>query len=103
MPQSALSSFVGVYLDEDLIEAYVDEFDAADAFRREQPARAVELADEIDQLLASRDSESEILAELQRFGLNIVPEGGIGYREWLTQIARRVRSRDGDATGPGEI
>lgn len=91
MSRSALATFVGVYLDEDLFEAYGDEYEAADAFVAEQPRHAATLAAEIDQLLRSNADESALARQLRDLGLGI-NTGDVTYREWLTHIANHVRT-----------
>jgi len=89
--RSALATFVGVYLDEDLFEAYRDEYEAADAFVNEQSRHAATLAGEIDQLLRSHADESALASHLGDLGLGINTDG-LTCREWLTRIADRVRA-----------
>jgi hypothetical protein len=88
--RSALATFIGVYLDEDLFEAYVDEFEAADAFLVEQPTHAANMAREIDQLLASHPDEGSLATFMNSLGMGIDTDG-LTNHEWLNKIADRVR------------
>lgn len=91
MDRSALATFVGVYLDEDLFEAYADEFEALAAFMAEQPEHSSKLPGEIDELLASDPSDAELRIVLRDLGMGIDTNAAT-YREWLAKIADRVRA-----------
>ncbi|GAA4737059.1 hypothetical protein GCM10023350_21260 [Nocardioides endophyticus] len=91
MSRSALSTFVGVYLDEDIFENYANEFEAVDDFAGKNPELASKLPAEILSVLGTHDDEASLEALLQEFGIGIDTDG-LTYREWLTQIADRVRA-----------
>ena len=88
---SSLEYLLGNYFHQDLYEVHGGEWAALDAFIRDDPHRASEVAQQIDAVLASNDAE---LAEyVERTGCEYVPTGG--YRAWLAEIAQRVRTATG--------
>ena len=67
------------------VQANVDEFIVED------PELAALLPAEVSRVLAELDEE-ETRALVVRLGAEIRPPSGVTYREWLTQIADRVRA-----------
>jgi len=88
---SVLEQLIGAYLNQDLFDLYPDVMAGVDDFVTEAPDLAVALPGEIDRVLAAYPGEAELKTLLTQLGVGFVP-GDITYREWLTQIADRVRA-----------
>lgn len=88
---SALGQLVGAYLNQDLFDFYPDVMAAVDDFVADAPDLAVILPSDIDRVLAGHPRDDELNAVLARYGVGFLPDER-GYREWLTQIADRVRA-----------
>jgi len=92
MEKTALEYLLGSYFHQDLDAEFGDEWGAVDHFIVSDSHRAARVAAEIDRLLSSLKSESELKAFVEAAGAEFLPvfyEGG--YREWLTKIAQRCR------------
>ena len=89
--ESAFAVFAGAYLNQDVFDFYADEFAATDDFVRQDPDLAVQLLGEIRDALGRYPDEVGLKGFLDDLGVEIGP-GDITYREWLTQIADRVRA-----------
>ncbi len=90
MEAPALRQFMGGYLHQDFdVVGTVEE--NLELFARTSPRLADALPLEIDHLLAEDRSEAELEDLLDEMGCQAAPPSGTTYREWLTQIADRVR------------
>lgn len=89
--RSALATLMGGYFHQDVFDIYPDEFAAVDDFARSAPAYAATLPDEIADVLRRLPNEDALETYLAQLGCAI-DSGDVTYREWLTQIADRVRS-----------
>jgi hypothetical protein len=86
----ALWHLVGVYFNQDWLEDYADEDAAIGAFIDESDDLVALLPVEIVSVLAAYPTESDLKAYIDSQGCEYRPVGKT-YREWLTQIADRVR------------
>ncbi|ABL83232.1 MULTISPECIES: contact-dependent growth inhibition system immunity protein [unclassified Nocardioides] len=90
METRALRHFMGAYLhqDFDLVGSVEDNLAL---FVRQSPALAAALSDEVADLLAHPFTDGELERLLDEMGCEASPPVGKTYRDWLTQIADRVR------------
>jgi hypothetical protein len=88
---SPLADLVGGYFHQDVFDVYPDEFAAVDNFVKSAPDLAAGLLSDIADLLANETTEDGLRGHLETLGIAIEP-GDLTYREWLTQIADRVRA-----------
>lgn len=93
--ESALAVFVGAYLNQDLFDLYEDEFAALDDFAMQDPKLVRSLPDEITAAVQRNPDEDSLRRFLGELGIEVEPSSGLTYREWLTQIADRVRATTG--------
>ena len=89
----ALDQLMGAYFHQDW-DSDGDEWDVLELFRSDEPVLAAKLPVEIERTLAAYPDETRlksfILDELG--GCFAADWDGGTYREWLTQIADRVRA-----------
>jgi ABC-type multidrug transport system fused ATPase/permease subunit len=87
----ALWHLMGAYLHQDYAyDGTVD--DNIDLFVSDTPDRAPALPAEVERALRELSSEAELEAFVDALGCQINAPRGLTYREWLTQIADRVRA-----------
>ena len=92
MNQTALAYLLGSYFHQDIDLEFVDEWGAVDHFIEFDSHRAVQVPTEIDALLATHSSESQLKEYVHSAGAEFVPvKYRGGYREWLAEIGRRCR------------
>jgi hypothetical protein len=97
-PTPALRHLLGAYLNQDWFDFYADEKSAVDDFVKESPDFVDGLPSEIDRLLSEATNDPQLETYLVSIGCEYQPSPDLGYREWLKQIADRVRSA---VTTPG--
>ena len=88
----ALYHLLGAYLNQDWFDFYATEDDAVDAYVKETPDLVDRLPNEIDELVAQYSTDPELELYLDSIGCEYRPSADLGYREWLRQIADRVRA-----------
>lgn len=91
MKTPALSQLMGAYLHQDYdATGTIDE--NVDLFVRGEIELAPALPSEVDWVLAAYRGEEELEAFVEDLGCEVLPPDDLTYREWLTQIADRVRA-----------
>lgn len=90
----ALRHILGAYFNQDWADFYSTDAETVDAFVQETPGYRDALPGEIDWVLTACSDDDELEAYLDSQGCEYIPQG-VGYREWLQQIAERVRAADG--------
>lgn len=89
MTYPALRHLMQAYLHQDYdLVGTVDE--NLDAFVSEDPGLAERLPGEVDELLATTTEDGDLRNAVREMGCQLRPEQGT-YRDWLQQIANRVR------------
>ena len=90
----ALGSLLGAYFHQDWDLDSEDEWAVLELFVAREPSLTAHLPGEIDQVLASRPTENDLRALVvdELGGYFLADWDGGTYREWLTEIADRVRS-----------
>ena len=87
----ALWHLMGAYLHQDYAyDGTIDENIAL--YVVESPDLAPALPAEVDRALREFPSEQDLETFLDDLGCEVFPPHGLTYREWLTQIADRVRA-----------
>ena len=91
MTETALEHFIGAYLHQDF-DVDGDEWGALQTFLGDEgTARARELADDIDRVLARFADENGVREALLGMGLGFSPEvDGETCRGWLVRVRERV-------------
>ncbi|GAA4698401.1 contact-dependent growth inhibition system immunity protein [Nocardioides conyzicola] len=87
----ALWQLMGAYLHQDF-DAFGTIDDNIDLFVLESPDLAPALPAEVQRALDQFSTEPELEAFVDDLGCQVLPPGDLTYREWLTQIADRVRA-----------
>ncbi|WP_155992866.1 contact-dependent growth inhibition system immunity protein [Nocardioides sp. URHA0020] len=89
----ALDQLMGAYFHQDW-DVDGDEWDVLDLFRKDEPGLAAALPDEIERTLADHPDEAGLRSLIvDELGGSYAADGDGGtYREWLTQIADRIRT-----------
>jgi hypothetical protein len=90
MNTPALHELMRSYLhqDYDLVGTVADN---VDLFLADHPELAAELPDEIDAVLSATPEERDLERLVDELGTEVRPPPSQSYRDWLTQIAHRVR------------
>ena len=88
----ALWHLLGAYYNQDWSDFYSNDKETVDAFVAESDDLVPKLPGEIDRILAALPDDSELEAYLDSQGCEYLPQGDLGYRTWLEQIAERVRA-----------
>lgn len=87
----ALWHLMGAYLHQDYdLDGTID--DNIDLFVVDTPDLAPALPAEVERALRELSTEAELEAFVDDLGCQVLPPRGLTYREWLTQIADRVRA-----------
>lgn len=88
----ALAQLMGCYFHQDF-DIYGTIDDNVDVFViSERPELTGQVPDEVEQALREFHSEAELDAFVERLGSDVIPHDGEGYRAWLGELARLIRT-----------
>ena len=93
MDTPALRQLMGAYFHQDWFEEHGDPWATLEDFVHGERALVPSLRPEIDETLRRFDNEEDLAGFLRSLGCSYTaPPGTGGYRAWLEEIARRVRT-----------